>query len=316
MKWPPDFQVTTAVVDNDTVEKQRRLLEELPDDEVLRMAVTACQEILLLGDPVRLLIQIPTEMWELEELEVVPMSPDLQVFLLWHLAAEALGLATFALERRASATALAQVRIVCDAYCLLRWLKEPEDEHARRARTIGFVLGEIDDQKKIARSLARTPEQAAQRDREIEYLANLQTELVRAARDDGVEPERSPATAAALYETYFEPGYRVYRLLSDTGSHVGLRFLIEFFRESGSRTSYRFDFQGGGARQRAFWLGAAYFTFTALVEVVAWYLGWEEGMRAEVIGHYREHLGLLAETQRRYDEHWLGQTHADRESQA
>jgi hypothetical protein len=305
MKWPPEFQVSAEIDDDGVVEEQRRVVAALTDEELLAAAAQACRELLLIGDPARLANQMPPEMWELDEFEVVPASPELQVLLLWHLAAESLGLAAFALERRASATALAQVRVLCDAYCLLRWLKEPEDEMERKARTVGFVLAEIDDQKKVDSDLASTPEQVIVRQREVEYLMSLQEELTKAARENGVEPERPPARAAALYDAYFEPGYRVYRLLSDAGSHVGLRFWIEFFRESGSRTSYRFDFEKGGLRQRAFWLTAAYFVFAAFTEVVAWYLGWEEGMRAEVVGHYRTRLGLIAETQRRYGEHWL-----------
>jgi hypothetical protein len=310
-RYPPEFEVDFRLeLSNEVANAERAAYVQLSDADLLAEMVQASREILLIADPMLVISQLDETQWDIEE--VVPINPDLQACLLWHLAAEALGLATLALERRASATALAQVRAICDAYCLLRWLKEPEDDDRRRARTLGLVLSELDDAIRVYRSLPGDAKKKERQKKSMQAIRQVQEGLIATFADHDVEAERPPETARALYETYFSPGYGVYAVLSDIGSHVGLRFLREFFREGdGPSYRHRFDFVDGGLRPRCFYLGVAYGAFLALAEVAAWYFGFEEGLRADVQAHFAGNRGLLIESQHRIDEYWLGKLDSD-----
>ena len=289
----------------DAVETERLAVAHLSDVELLAAIVRACDEIVDIADPAMVLAQFPESEWKIEE--IVPLNPDLQTCLLWHIAAEALAIATFALGQRASATALAQVRVICDAYCLLRWLKEPADEDARKARTIGFVMSELEDAVRVYKNLPGDEEKQKQHRVNMAGARDLRGWIEESARRSGITPQLPPETARDLYEAFFPPGYGVYTVLSDVGSHVGLRFLREFFLEGGGPSfTHRMDFVAGGLRPRCFYLGIGYCVYAALAELVAWYFRFESGMQPAVRNHFRAHRALLFEGQRRINALWLG----------
>src|SRR5262249_16955267 len=125
---------------------------------------------------------VPDEDWEIPEF--VPVQLRLQVSLLWHSAAEALGISSAAFFQRASHTALAQTRITLDAYCLARWLTAFEAKLTPRA--LGLALKELDDAVRLERHLPGEPERRAENInglREFRDLLRQEAEN----RGDGIE---------------------------------------------------------------------------------------------------------------------------------
>jgi hypothetical protein len=195
-KWPPDFEIDFGEVPDEVAQRGRRRWEDVSDEQLLTQVVRACDEIVEIANPAFVLEQFGDEAWEIEE--IIPINPDLQACPIWHLAAETLALATAALAQRASVTVLGQIRIVCDAYCLLKWLKEPERDPAREARTLGLLLAELDDERKVIQSLPRTPEQAEPRRGQLDALSDFQSRLASVAgRPTAPPPVGSARTGSA-----------------------------------------------------------------------------------------------------------------------
>jgi hypothetical protein len=197
----------------------------------------------------------------------IPLRWEIQLRYLWLSDADSFDVAAGVLSRRASAAALAPIRLLWENYVLVRWLVAPGGE--RRARSLNFALSEILDLRRQVSGLA---DQSARQEL-VELTERMESELKKRAASEGLTLTGRPSNAD-LRKTYGGSPF-AYNTLSDIGVHAGLAAPLVFFQLPG-QTTMRVNFATGGILHRAYYLGMAFELHAVTAFNIAQALGWAD----------------------------------------
>lgn len=260
-------------------DRARHLLEQLARASAELLGQTAPTQVMSSGSV--------DDLWQVP----LPLRWELQVRYLWHSAADSFDIVAAILQKRASSSALAQVRLLLEHLCVMRWLVESTDARQHRAYLLARqeILDASEMWRRVERTHILTGNDAAVVKRAITNLKDWKFELKSMAKEVGLDLSIPVPTTVELFDQY-GLDYMDYKLLSDIGSHVGLAFVSTMFNDRRTQ-SINLDL-GGAVAFRAYQLSKAYLSFASIVELVG---STERGpLEAIVRQHYAATKPLLA----------------------
>jgi len=232
-------------------------------EEVLRYLALASRGLLTLADPLQ-----SSDDPSLQDQEnwnhAVPLDWQLQLRFLWVSAADAFDLVANTLPVRVSASLLAQIRLLLEHYCIVRWLTDPKQDHQRRA--IGFAASEVKD---VMNVLLKWTGYEADRQPTLDDLQQADIELQAMAGAEGLEKVPSmPDMVNAYYKKV------AWAFLSDVGSHAGLAPVLVYFLRL---DEHKIDLNMHEAfNARTYFLGMAFELYALISINICVARGWAE----------------------------------------
>jgi hypothetical protein len=185
---------------------------------------------------------------------------------------------------------------IAETFALISWLTESTDERERRKRAYRFLLACIERTRNTLRH-APDPEPST-----LRSLKRSADELRQIARDDGIQGLRGSPDAPYLFKNYLEPGYVLFAMLSEIGSHPGLLQILVFHQDRASR---RIDVDLGGQHdERAAWANAGIDFFGRTCDSMGKWFGWEDWLQGTLLPIVHEALPLMTEASARWARKW------------